>query len=88
MVADAKSKFENIEFQVADASDFSFEEKFDAIFSNAALHWVTEYKEAIKCMFVNLKNNGRIVLEFGGKGNVHTIVNQLRKSLAKRGYFD
>lgn len=86
MIADAKSKFKNIEFMVADASNFTFNKKFDIIFSNAVLHWVTNYKEAIKCMHENLNNNGKIVLEFGGKGNVQKIVNQLRNSLAKRGY--
>jgi len=88
MIADAKSKFNKIDFQVADAASFSFEEKFDAIFSNATLHWVTKHKEAIKCMFDNLKSGGRIVLEFGGKGNVQTIVKQLRKSLVERNYIE
>jgi len=86
MIADAK--FKNIEFQVADASNFIFNKKFDVIFSNATLHWVTNYKDAIKCMFENLNDRGKIVLEFGGKGNVQTIVNQLRNSLAKRGYLE
>lgn len=88
MIADAKSKFENIDFKVADASNFLFDENFDSIFSNATLHWVTDYKGAIKCMFENLKLKGKIVLEFGGKGNVQIIVNQLRVSLAKRGYLE
>jgi len=88
MIADAKAKFKDIDFQVADAADFDFEEKFDAIFSNATLHWVLNYKEAIECMFDSLNNDGRIVLEFGGKGNVQTIVDQLRKSLASRGYIE
>lgn len=86
MIMDAKSKFPNIEFQVADASDFRFDEKFDSIFSNATLHWVKNFKGAIECMYENLNPNGRIVLEFGGKGNVQTIVNELRNSLKIRGY--
>ena len=86
MISDAKLKFHHIEFQVGDASDFCFEEKFDAIFSNATLHWVTNYRECIRCMFNNLKSGGRIVVEFGGKGNVQIIVNQLRASLAAYGY--
>ncbi len=86
MIADAKSKFSNIEFQVADASDFSFDKKFDSIFSNATLHWVKDYKNAIKCMYDNLKPNGKIVVEFGGKGNVQTIVNVLRSALRNKGY--
>ena len=86
MIHDAQSKFPAIQFQVGDASDFMFDEKFDSIFSNATLHWVKNYKGAIQCMYDNLKKNGKMVLEFGGKGNVQTIVNQLRLSLSKRNY--
>jgi trans-aconitate methyltransferase len=86
MIADAKSKFPNIEFQVKDAESYKFDKKFDSIFSNATLHWVKNYKDSINSMYKNLKDNGKIVLEFGGKGNVQTIVKQLRKSLKKRNY--
>lgn len=86
MIAVAKSKFKNIHFEIADAANFAFREKFDSIFSNATLHWVTDYLAAIHCMYQNLKTNGRIVLEFGGKGNIQTIENQLKGSLAKRGH--
>jgi len=88
MIADAKSKFPTIDFQVADASNFDFEEKFDSIFSNAALHWVLDYKAAIQSMFENLKDKGKIVVEFGGKGNIQSILTGLRKSLAKRNYLE
>lgn len=86
MIADAKLKFPNIDFQVVDASNFRFDEKFDSIFSNATIHWVKNYKDTVKCMYENLNPNGKIVLEFGGKGNVQTIVNELRNSLRARGY--
>lgn len=86
MIEKAKSAFPDTHFEVGDASNFKFERKFDAIFSNATLHWVKDYGAVIQCMFENLNPGGRIVLEFGGKGNVQTIVNQLRASLQKRGY--
>jgi len=86
MIEKAKQKFPLVEFHVADASNFGFDDSFDAIFSNAALHWVVNYKAAIGCMFDSLKRGGRMVVEFGGKDNVGTITNQLRKSLLKRGY--
>ena len=86
MIADAKSKFPNIKFQVEDAGNFSFDEKFDSIFSNATLHWIKDYKSAVKCMNENLKPDGKIVVEFGGKGNVQTIVQELRNSLRHRDY--
>lgn len=86
MISGAKSKFPGINFQIGDAADFIFAEKFNSIFSNATLHWVKNYKGAIKCMFENLMPNGKIVLEFGGKGNVQIIVDQLKYSLLKRNY--
>lgn len=86
MIAEASSRFPLIQFQVGDAGGFSFKKPFDAIFSNATLHWVLNYKEAIRSMYHNLNYGGRLVIEFGGKDNVKAITNQLRLSLAKRGY--
>jgi len=86
MIADARSKYPSVAFEVGNASDFEFNQQFDAIFSNAVLHWVTDYEGAVTCMYRNLKPGGRLVAEFGGKGNVQNIVGTLRKVLAKYGY--
>src|SRR5262249_12493396 len=40
MIRAAEASYPNIRFIIADAANFSFDEPFDAIFSNAALHWV------------------------------------------------
>src|SRR5690606_23648284 len=86
MIENAKANFPSIQFQTGDAANFSFTEKFDAVFSNATLHWVKDYKRSIQCMYRALKQDGRIVVEFGGKGNVGLIEQQIRKSLIDRGY--
>ncbi|QHT71093.1 methyltransferase domain-containing protein [Rhodocytophaga rosea] len=86
MIDDARQKYPGIEFLVMNATDFEFAQLFDAIFSNAVLHWVVQKEQAIKCMYRNLKPGGRIVAEFGGKGNVQTILNELRKTLTKYGF--
>ncbi|CAM3508907.1 methyltransferase domain-containing protein [Zobellia roscoffensis] len=86
MIAKAKYNFPSVNFEVADAANFKVEEKFDAIFSNAALHWVVQYEEAIASMYQALCTGGRIVVEFGGKNNIRTISDALRESLYKRGY--
>jgi len=88
MIADARSKYPSVAFEVGNASDFEFNQQFDAIFSNAVLHWVTDYEGAVTCMYRNLKPGGRLVAEFGGKGNVQNIVGTLRKVLAKYGYHE
>lgn len=86
MVAGAKLNYPLCNFEVGDAANFQFKEPFDAIFSNATLHWVSNFENAIACMYANLKKGGRIVLEFGGKHNVERITGQLRISLRKFGY--
>src|SRR5207302_10671977 len=40
MLAQARSAYPALEFVCGDARDFRFGEPFDAVFSNAALHWV------------------------------------------------
>ncbi|MET0377810.1 MAG: class I SAM-dependent methyltransferase, partial [Spongiibacteraceae bacterium] len=55
MIASAAARFPGVEFKVADAADFYFDEQFDAIFSNAALHWVRDAEGAVICMSRVLK---------------------------------
>lgn len=85
MIASAKEKYPHLDFKVAAVEKFSCPVEFDAIFSNAVLHWVLQKEEAIKCMCGALKNQGRLVVEFGGKGNVESIVRSLKKALEQIG---
>lgn len=68
-----------LDFQVADAANFQLPAPVDAVFSNAALHWVTEAKAAADCISKALKSGGRFVGELGGHGNVSTILAALEK---------
>lgn len=86
MVEQARTTFPELHFEVGDATDFSFGRPFDAIFSNATLHWVLDYQAAIACMHRHLKPGGRLVLEMGGAGNIERIIRQLRIELQNRGY--
>ncbi len=88
MISSAKNNFSEIQFFKKDASDFDFDMPFDSIFSNATLHWVLEYRSCIKSMYRNLNVGGKVVLEFGGKGNVELIINSLRKYLEKYNYIE
>ena len=86
MIQSAKESFPGIEFYVQDATEFQRTTPFDAIFSNAALHWIHPPEKVIRCMHNNLVDGGRIVLEFGGKGNIASIINQLTTTLNDFGY--
>ncbi len=81
MIATAQAAYPAINFLVADASDFSFDQPLDAIFSNAALHWVQRAEAAIICMARALKPGGRFVVEMGGKGNIAGIATALERAI-------
>jgi trans-aconitate methyltransferase len=84
MIDAAQQNFPEIEFLVADASDFSFAQPFDAVFSNAALHWVRKAAEAAECIAKALRTDGRLVVEFGGKGNCANISRAIQAVLKER----
>ncbi len=74
-----------LEAEVCTAGDLPFVEEFDAVFSNAVLHWVKDQPTAIAKVYRSLKSNGRFVAEMGGFGNVATIRNALHTALQNRG---
>jgi trans-aconitate methyltransferase len=57
----------------ADMRMLPFEQEFDAVFSNAALHWVTDQASVIRGVHRALKPGGRFVAEMGGLGNIASI---------------
>jgi 2-isopropylmalate synthase len=64
---------------VIDGHDIPYQSKFDAVFSNAALHWLTQPEKAIKSAYTALKHNGRFVAEFGGKGNIAALLKAMQE---------
>ncbi|MBX3420329.1 MAG: methyltransferase domain-containing protein [Pirellulaceae bacterium] len=78
MIAQANRLYPHIQFIEADISKYHGQPTFDAIFSNAALHWVHRAEQAAQCMAALLKPAGRLVVEFGGRGNVQRIVGALQ----------
>ncbi len=81
MIEKAHAAYPNLAFQQADATAFSFAEAFDAIFSNAALHWVLQAEAAVQCMAQALRRGGRFVMECGGKGNIANILTALKQAM-------
>ncbi|HVW36746.1 MAG TPA: methyltransferase domain-containing protein [Pirellulales bacterium] len=74
MIAEARRNHPQLSFGIADATQFQVAESFDAVFSNAVLHWVRPPERAVERIAAALKPGGRFVAEFGGKGNVASIV--------------
>lgn len=81
MLAQARKNFPEISFVAGDASGFTFPEPFDAVFSNAVLHWVRDAEGAAASIARALRPAGRFVAEFGGKGNTASVMAALRDVL-------
>src|SRR5579884_1060982 len=68
MIAQARINYPKLQFRLVDAASFSSEQAFDAVFSNAALHWMKPPEPVVAAMSAALRPGGRLVAEMGGKG--------------------
>lgn len=84
MIAAARDR--GIDAYVADAQALEFNAEFDAIFSNAALHWMLDPPAVASGAFLALKPGGRFVGELGGDGNIAILRHGIREELIERGY--
>lgn len=71
MVEGAQAR--GLDARVMSGEALTFDREFDAVFSNAALHWMTDASAVIEGVARALKPGGRFVAEFGGHGNVAAI---------------
>jgi trans-aconitate methyltransferase len=85
MVQQAREKYPALRFEVMDAREISFAEPFDAVFSNATLHWIKEPEKVIAGIAAAVKPGGRFVAEFGGKGNTKQLLAALGRAWRKLG---
>ena len=78
-----KTKEKGVEAYVMSATELTFQDEFDAVFSNAVLHWVNEPKIAIQKIYNSLKDGGRFIAEFGGYGNIKHLTDAMQKVFDK-----
>jgi SAM-dependent methyltransferase len=74
-----------LDARVMDGEKLSFDGEFDAVFSNAALHWMRNPEAAVSGVWRALRPGGRFVAEFGGHGCVAKIKKALVGALNRRG---
>ncbi|HEY3835311.1 MAG TPA: methyltransferase domain-containing protein [Bryobacteraceae bacterium] len=80
MIGQARQNYPKLKFQLSDARTFTVSEPVDAVFSNAALHWIPEARRVAQAIYRALKPGGRFVAEFGGKGNNAKVVAALKEA--------
>jgi SAM-dependent methyltransferase len=73
-----------VDARVMDGENLAFDNEFDAVFSNAALHWMRHPDKVIGGVYRALRPKGRFVAEFGGHGCVATIKKALVEALNRR----
>jgi len=83
MVAAAKAR--GLDARVVPGQSLAFEGEFDAVFSNAALHWMRPQEAVLDGVRRALKPGGRFVAEMGGHNNTAAILTAMRAVLARRG---
>ena len=85
MIQQARRAFPEATFQVGSGEALSFDREFDAVFSNAALHWMRRADATAQGIAGALRPGGRLVAEFGGKGCIATVCQALEEVLPRFG---
>ncbi len=83
MIGQARQNFPHISFVLQDAARMTFLQEYEAVFSNAALHWMPDLDAVVHRVHDALKSGGRFVAEMGAAGNVLTIERAI-ESVARR----
>jgi trans-aconitate methyltransferase len=71
MIAAARDR--GVDARYASGEALPFDREFDAVFSNAALHWMSDHDAVLRGVYRALKPGGRFVAECGGQGNIAAI---------------
>ena len=82
----AAARARGLDARVLDAHDLPFANEFDAVFSNAALHWMKDIGRVLSGVARALRPQGRFVAECGGAGNVEAVRSALVAELERRGF--
>jgi SAM-dependent methyltransferase len=78
-------KGRGLDVRLMDGEALAFDNEFDAVFSNAALHWMTRPERVIAGVKRALRPKGRFVAEFGGHGNVAAIATAMQATALRHG---
>lgn len=86
MIATAREDYPELTFYECDALEYQPDSPFDAVFSNAVLHWIQDQGSLLTSVNRMLKPGGRFVAEFGAQGNIRNLRRELHRALSEAGY--
>lgn len=79
------AKANGVDARLCDAQNMDFGEVFDAVISNAALHWMNDQYAVVRGVWRVLKPGGRFAAECGGEGCIRIIREGMKIALITRG---
>jgi trans-aconitate methyltransferase len=82
MIESARENYPELEFIESDATTLGFNSEFDAVFSNATIHWIKDQPGLASAIWRALKPGGRFAAEFGGKGNLSAVREALKRAMS------
>ena len=85
MISEARRQFPELKFEIADARQMHSERQFDAVFSNAVLHWIREPELVVRGVARALVPGGRFVAEFGGRACIRRLIDAVNRAYGKFG---
>jgi trans-aconitate methyltransferase len=85
MVEEARRKHPSLQLVVGDGQELSYDHEFDAVFSNATLHWMPRAADVAGGVARALVPGGRFVAEFGGARCVQTVRDAVQQALSELG---
>jgi SAM-dependent methyltransferase len=81
----ASARARGLDARVMDGAALTFTREFDAVFSNAAIHWMKDQDAVVAGVRRALKPGGRFVAEMGGEGNVAIVRAAIYRVVTRRG---
>jgi SAM-dependent methyltransferase len=81
----AAARARGLDARPGDAASLTFSQEFDAVFTNAVLHWIPDHDAVLAAVRRALRPGGRFVGEFGGHGCVAAICTALLAVTRRRG---
>jgi trans-aconitate methyltransferase len=85
MVKAARAAYPALAFEVGDAQALTYDAAFDAVFSNAALHWMPRADAVARGIHRALRPGGRLALEMGGHGCVKVVRDAVTRAARELG---
>ena len=85
MIARAQNILPEAEFYICDALNMPFTAEFDVVFSNAVFHWIKDHDALLKAIYKAMRDNGKLICEFGGSRNIAKIEHAFARAYAETG---